>query len=128
MALDQLLFELGEPQYNAQILQRPSPPGWALIKLKHFQRYETAPSRFEAIVQSWDPAVIDTETAAFSVCPPWGILGRKLYLLDVLRKRLEFHKIETAIVHVKEKRNASCVVLETAGVGLARRSASVSGA
>jgi predicted phage terminase large subunit-like protein len=37
----------------------------------------------------------------------------------VLRKRLDFHKIEPAILHMKDKFNASCVVLETAGVGLA---------
>jgi predicted phage terminase large subunit-like protein len=54
-------------------------------------------------VQNWDPAVVDTETAAFSVCTTWGILGRKLYLVDVLRKRLEFHKIEPAIMHMKGK-------------------------
>jgi hypothetical protein len=71
-ALDQLALDLGEAQYNAQILQRPSPPGGALIKLKHFQRYETPPHYFEAIVQSWDPAVVDTETAAFSGCTTWG--------------------------------------------------------
>lgn len=118
-ALDQLAFDLGEAQYKAQILQRPSPPGGALIKLKHFQRYETLPGWFEVIVQSWDPAVVDTETAAFSVCSTWGILGRKLYLIDVLRKRPDFHKIEPAILHMKDKFKASCVVLETAGVGLA---------
>ena len=118
-ALDQLLFDLGEAQYNAQILQRPSPPGGALIKLKHFPRYEVPPKYFEAIVQSWDPAVVDTETAAFSVCTTWGILDRKLYLLDVLRKRLDFHSIEPAILHMKQKFNAGCVVLETAGVGAA---------
>jgi hypothetical protein len=89
-ALDQLAFDLGEVQYNAQILQRPSPPGGALIKLKYFQRYETLPAYFEAIVQSWDPAVVDTESAAFSVCTTWGILGRKLYLIDVLRKGSTF--------------------------------------
>lgn len=37
----------------------------------------------------------------------------------MLRKRLDFHKIEPAILHMKEKFNAGCVVLETAGVGLA---------
>ena len=42
-ALEQLFWDLGEGQYNAQILQRPSPPGGALFKLKHFQRYETPP-------------------------------------------------------------------------------------
>ncbi len=118
-ALEQLFWDLGEGPYNAQILQRPSPPGGALFKLKHFQRYETAPLRYEAIHQSWDPAIVDTETAAFSVCTTWGIIGRKLYLLDVLRKRLDFHKIEPAILHMKEKYNASSVVLETSGVGIA---------
>ena len=57
-------------------------------------------------------AVVDTETAAFSVCTTWGILGRKLYLVDVLRKRLEFHKIEPAILHMKDKFRAGCVVME----------------
>lgn len=118
-ALDQLRFDLGEVAFNAQILQQPSPPGGALIKLKHFQRYEKLPAFFEAIVQSWDPAVVDTETAAFSVCTTWGIQGRKLYLIDVLRKRLDFYKIEPAILHMKQKFNAGCVVLETAGAGAA---------
>ena len=54
-ALDQQFTDLGEGPYNAQILQRPSPPGGALFKLKHFQRYETAPKYYEAIHQSWDP-------------------------------------------------------------------------
>jgi predicted phage terminase large subunit-like protein len=118
-ALEQLFWDLGEAQYNAQILQRPSPPGGALFKLKHFQRYEKDPKYYESIVQSWDPAIVDTETAAFSVCTTWGILGQKLYLLDVLRKRLDFYKIEPAILHMKEKWNAGCVILETAGVGVA---------
>src|SRR5271157_1712754 len=64
-------------------------------------------------------AIVDTETAAFSVCTTWGIIGRKLYLIYVLRKRLDFHKIEPAILHMKEKYNASSVVLETSGVGIA---------
>lgn len=118
-ALDQLLLDLGEVQYNAQILQRPSPPGGMLFRLKHFQRYQTLPGYFETIVQSWDPALVDTETAAFSVCTTWGVLGRKLCLIDVLRKRLDFHKIEPAILHMREKYKARCVILETAGVGAA---------
>ena len=79
----------------------------------------SCPKYYEAIHQSWDPAIVDTETAAFSVCTTWGIIGRKLYLIDVLRKRLDFHKIEPAILHMKEKYNASSVVLEISGVGIA---------
>jgi len=69
-------------------------------------------------MQSWDPAIVDNETAAFTVCTTWGILGKKLYLLDVFRKRLEFHNIEPAIL-LKDKHRASCVVLEVSGVGMA---------
>jgi predicted phage terminase large subunit-like protein len=118
-ALEQLYWDLGEVQYNAQILQRPSPPGGLIFKLKHFQRYETLPRAYEAIVQSWDPAIVDTETAAFTVCTTWGILGQKLYLIDVFRKRLDFYKIEPAIVHMREKFNAGAVIVEVAGVGAA---------
>lgn len=97
----------------------PSPPGGLIFKLKHFQRYEQPPRAFEAIVQSWDPAIVDTETAAFTVCTTWGILGRKLYLLDVFRKRLDFYKIEPAIMHMKEKHSAGAVIVEVSGVGAA---------
>ena len=118
-ALEQLALDLGEAQYNAQILQRPMPPGGALFKLKHFQRYEQLPAGFEAIVQSWDPAVVDAETAAFTVCTTWGICGRRLYLIDVFRKRLNFHQIEPAILSMREKYNANAVVIEVSGVGRA---------
>jgi predicted phage terminase large subunit-like protein len=117
--LQQSKYDLGEVAYNAQILQRPTPPGGALFKLKHFQRYKQLPQHFEAIIQSWDPAYTETETAAFTVCTTWGILGRKLYLIDVLRKRLDFYKIEPAIISMKQKYNATGVILEISGVGKA---------
>ena len=119
IALDQLRFDLGEAQFNAQILQRPTPPGGNLFKLKYFQRYETAPQHFEAIVQSWDPAVTDLETSAYTVCTTWGILGGRLYLIDVFRKRLDFCQIEPAIVSMRNKYNAIAIVIESSGVGLA---------
>jgi predicted phage terminase large subunit-like protein len=118
-ALEILRFDLGEAGYNAQILQRPVPPGGALFKLKHFQRYAKRPSCFELIVQSWDPAFVDSGTAAFTVCTTWGIWQRKVYLLDVFRKRLEFHSIEPAIMQMKEQWNARFVILEVAGLGRA---------
>jgi predicted phage terminase large subunit-like protein len=118
-ALKQLFWDLGEVAYGAQVLQRPSPPGGALFKLKFFQRYEVLPPYCDLIVQSWDPAVVDTETAAFTVCTTWGIAGQKLYLVDVFRKRLDFFKIEPAILSMRQKYNAGAVVLEVAGVGRA---------
>jgi predicted phage terminase large subunit-like protein len=40
-------------------------------------------------------------------------------LIDVLRKRLDFFKIEPAIISMKQKYNATAVILETSGVGKA---------
>lgn len=118
-ALEQLFSDLGEVAYSAQVMQRPSPPGGALFKLKHFQRYEQLPTYYESIVQSWDPAVVDTETAAFTVCTTWGIVGQKLYLVDVFRKGLNFHQIEPAILSMRKKYNAGVVIIEVTGVGKA---------
>jgi predicted phage terminase large subunit-like protein len=119
VALKQMFWDLGEAAYNAQILQRPGASGGTLFKLKHFPRYETLPARFEAIVQSWDPAIVDNETAAFTVCTTWGIVGRRLYLVNVFRKRLDFFKIEPAMLSMKQKYGAGFVTLEVSGVGKA---------
>ncbi len=115
--LEQLRFDLGEAAYSAQILQQPTPPGGALFKMKHFQRYDVAPACFELIVQSWDPAMVDAETAAFTVCTTWGIVGRKVYLLDVFRKRLDFYQVAPAIRSMQAKYKADFVILEITGLG-----------
>jgi predicted phage terminase large subunit-like protein len=117
--LDQQRLDLGEAGFNAQILQRPMPPGGNLFKLKYFQRYEQRPKYYDLIAQSWDPAVGDTETAAFTVCTTWGIIGQKLYLLDVFRKRLQLYQIEPEIVSMRKKYNVGPVVLEVSGIGKA---------
>ncbi len=119
--LKQVLHDLGEGPYSAQMLQRPMPAGGALFKLKHFQRYETLPPRFqiERIVQSWDPAFTDGETNAYTVCTTWFISGRKLYLVDVFRQRLEFPKLTPKILELRDKFRANQVVLEVSGIGKA---------
>jgi predicted phage terminase large subunit-like protein len=118
-AHENLLYDLGQAGYAAQILQRPEAAGGTLFKLRNFLRYESLPTHVEAIVQSWDPAIVDNETAAFTVCTTWGILGRKLYLMDVFRKRLDFYRIEPAMLSMKKKHNAGYVILEVSGVGAA---------
>jgi phage terminase large subunit-like protein len=41
-------------------------------------------------VQSWDTANKATERSDFSVCTTWGVKGKDLFLLAVLRRRLEY--------------------------------------
>jgi predicted phage terminase large subunit-like protein len=111
--------ELGEAGYNAQVLQRPLPPDGNLFKMSWFRRYDVPPARkmFERVIQSWDPAYMDGETNAYTVCTTWGIAGRKLYLLDVLRKRMKFPELVPTLLLEKKKYRADQVLVERVGVG-----------
>jgi hypothetical protein len=106
-AHENLRYDLEEAGYNAQILQCPGALGGTLFKVKNFPRYEKLPPYFEAIVQSWDPTSVENDTAAFTVCTTWGIVKRKLYLINVFRKRLDFYKVEPAILSMKKKYGSS---------------------
>jgi predicted phage terminase large subunit-like protein len=55
------------------------------------------PAKFERIVQSWDTASKATELSDFSVCTSWGIVGKEVYLLDVLRRRMEYSELKRAV-------------------------------
>jgi predicted phage terminase large subunit-like protein len=117
-ALDQLKLDLGERGYSAQVLQRPSPPGGAIFKLHHFQRYDDAPPRYEKIIQSWDPASTEEEYSSWTVCTTWGVRKRNLYLLDVFRKRLQFYQLKPTLLNLRDRFGAEMVILETSGIGL----------
>jgi phage terminase large subunit-like protein len=49
------------------------------------------------IVQSWDTANKASELSDFSVCMRWGVAGKNLYLLDVLRRRMEYPELKRAV-------------------------------
>lgn len=115
-----LRLELGEQDFEAQYNQRPLPPGGALFKLQWLQRYEERPKDYqvEAIVQSWDTAYEVHEGNDYSVCTTWALSGKRYYLLNVLRARLQFHELEKAVYGQREKWNADVVILERAGSGI----------
>ena len=67
-----------------------------MVKVAWFRNY--APNerldQFDQIVQSWDTANKASELSDFSVCTSWGIKGKDLYLLHVLRKRMEYPELK----------------------------------
>jgi hypothetical protein len=60
---------------------------------------------FDRVVQSWDTANKASELSDFSVCTSWGIKGKDLYLLHVLRRRMEYPELRRA---VREQAQAPC--------------------
>jgi predicted phage terminase large subunit-like protein len=116
----QLKAELGAQSFDAQYNQRPLPPGGALFKLPWLQRYEHPPQphQVEATIQSWDTAYDVHDHNDYSVCSTWAISGKRYYLLDIYRERLEFPDLEKAIYQQRDKWNADLVIVESAGSGI----------
>jgi len=115
-----LRTDMGERDFEAQYNQRPLPPGGALFKLEWLQRYDEPPKppQTQAFVQSWDTAYDIEDHHDYSVCTTWALCGKRYYLLDVYRERLEFADLEKAIYAQRKKWKANLVIVEKAGSGI----------
>jgi predicted phage terminase large subunit-like protein len=92
--------------------------GGGLVKAGWFRHYaaEETP-QFERIVQSWDTASKATELSNFSVCTSWGIYNKNLYLIDVLRRRMECPDLKRAVRAQYERFRPSVVLIEDKASG-----------
>jgi predicted phage terminase large subunit-like protein len=116
--LDQIRRTIGEYNFAGQYQQAPSPLGGGLVKAAWFRHYTAAETpQFERVVQSWDTASKATELSDFSVCTSWGIHGKNLYLLDVLRRRLEYPELKRAVREQYERLRPSVVLIEDKASG-----------
>lgn len=116
--LDGLRSALGEYAFSAQYLQAPVPLGGGIVKADWLAYYEKAPETFDTIVQSWDTANKESELADYSVCTTWGVKGKQLYLLDVLRRRMAYPDLKRAVVAQAERWGARAVLIEDKASGI----------
>jgi predicted phage terminase large subunit-like protein len=117
--LAQLRRTLGEYNFAGQYQQAPSPQGGGMVKAAWFRNYPAneLPEKFDQIVQSWDTANKASELSDFSVCTSWGIKGKNLYLLHVLRKRMEYPELKRAVREQCEAFAADVVLIEDKASG-----------
>lgn len=78
---------------------------------------EELPRRFERIVQAWDTAFEDQESADWSVCVTVGLAAGKAYVLDVFRSRLEFWALPEAVKQQCAKWTPEVVLVEKKASG-----------
>jgi predicted phage terminase large subunit-like protein len=118
--LDELRISLGARMFAAQYLQMPAPPGGSIVKPEWFQQYDPANlPQFEMVFQSWDTASKGTQLSDYSVCTTWGKKDRQLFLLHVLRRRLEYPELKRAVVEQARLFGATKVLVEDASSGQA---------
>jgi predicted phage terminase large subunit-like protein len=117
--LEHIRRTIGEYNFAGQYQQSPAPLGGGLVKAEWFKRYRAneRPESFDRIVQSWDTANKATELSDYSVCTTWGIKGKDLFLLNLLRKRLEYPPLKRAVREQQSLFNANVVLIEDKASG-----------
>ncbi|HEX3522089.1 MAG TPA: phage terminase large subunit [Stellaceae bacterium] len=117
--LEHIRRTIGEYNFAGQYQQSPAPLGGGMVKAEWFKRYREneQPQRFERIVQSWDTANKATELSDFSVCTTWGVKDKNFYLLNVLRKRLEYPALKRAVREQQSLFDANVVLIEDKASG-----------
>src|SRR5215469_13035496 len=117
--LERIRRTIGEYNFAGQYQQSPAPLGGGLVKAEWFKRYDEneQPERFDRIVQSWDTANKATELSDFSVCTTWGVCGKKVYLLGLLRQRLEYPALKRAVREQQNLYGANTVLIEDKASG-----------
>jgi predicted phage terminase large subunit-like protein len=91
----------------------PAPQGGGMVKAAWFRSYAAneRPDAFDRIVQSWDTANKASELSDFRVCTTWG-KGKDLYLLHVLRRRMEYPELRRAVREQARAFDATVVLIE----------------
>ncbi|MGC1685341.1 MAG: phage terminase large subunit [Candidatus Acidiferrales bacterium] len=109
----------GEYIFAGQYQQSPAPLGGGMIKASWFKTYSSdeLPKEFEVVVQSWDTANKCTELSDYSVCTTWGLHEGHLYLLHVMRKRMDYPNLKRAVMRQAQDFKADNVVIEDRASG-----------
>lgn len=81
---------LGIYQAAAQLQQRPTPAGGAIIRKDWWRYWTVLPPVFDEIIQSWDMTFLKSDDASYVVGQMWGRLRAEFYLLWQVRDRVEF--------------------------------------
>jgi predicted phage terminase large subunit-like protein len=115
--LEEIRKNMGSYNFEGQYQQSPAPPGGGMVRQDWFRRYAAPPAKFDSIFQSWDTANKMSELNDFSVCTTWGVVGKNLYLLNVLRKRLEYPDLKRAVCSQAQAFSAVTVLIEDKASG-----------
>ncbi len=117
--LARLRAQMGAPAFLAQYQQAPCPREGAMVKRSWFPRYtpEDLPPRFYIRLLSCDTANKASELSDYSVLTMWGVRTPHLWLLDVVRRRMEYPELKRTIKEMAQRHRATDVLIEDRASG-----------
>jgi len=110
---------MSEYDFASQYQQSPAPLGGGLVKADWFKSYaeKDLPEHFGQVIQSWDTANKATELADYSVCTTLGIKDKRIYILNVFRKKVNYPELKRAVREQAEMYKATLVLIEDKASG-----------
>ena len=117
--LDRLRAQMGSAAFLAQYQQAPCPREGVMVKTRWFPRYELneLPRDFEQRVISCDTANKASELSDYTVFTVWGVKNKHLWLLSVLRRRMEYYELKRVLKEQIALHRANVVLIEDRASG-----------
>jgi predicted phage terminase large subunit-like protein len=117
--LARLKAQMGQASFLAQYQQAPCPRDGVMVKTKWFPRYapEELPKNFEARVISCDTANKASELSDYTVFTVWGVKEQHLWLLSVLRRRMDYYELKRVLKEEIARHRADVVLIEDRASG-----------
>lgn len=118
-SLARLRATVGEYNFAGQYQQAPTPLGGGLVKLGWLKRYAPGdpPDRFDEVICSWDTANKPSELSDYCACTVWGLRDEHVYLLHVLRRRMDYPALKRAVADVASEYKAGVILIEDKASG-----------
>jgi len=110
--------ELGSYAYAAQYQQRPVPLAGGMVPVAWFRRYRAAPAGAR-IVLSWDTASKGRAHNDPSACGVWAETAAGHFLLDVVRRRMDYPELRRSALALAAKWRPAAVLIEDQASGQA---------
>lgn len=121
--LNALKRDMGSLFFNSQYQQNPIPADGNIIKKEWFQYYEDTKKIPEfclpGCILSIDTAMKDGDQNDWSVITVWVKRSRNYYLIDVIRKRMNFPELYKTISELARELRPSNILIEDKGSGTA---------
>ena len=129
-ALENLKADMTPSSWNSLYQGTPMDVSGGAVESEWFQRYDHAPSRGDVAkgiknevrrcVVSVDAANTAKERSDFTVITVWfETFNKQHYLIDVIRKQMEFTEMSAEIARVCKRYSADALLVEAKGNGLA---------
>jgi predicted phage terminase large subunit-like protein len=111
---------IGLRAWNALFQQRPSSETGGILRRACWNYYESMPTKFDVIIQSWDMTFKGKDTSDYVAGQVWGRVGANCYLLDYFKEQLTFSKSLQAVRTMSQKwPNARAKLVEDKANGTA---------